>query len=380
MTKTLFEPVIFLVLLFNASSLQAEDPVNDRETYPRPKAAKAEEAKIAKFSIERAGTFLDNASMTWLREQKCASCHTNYPHLLAKTALDANAPAARIMRRYLEERVMGWDEGGKNKGLPEEEDEAITEVVATAATLALNDVQVENKLNDRTKRALDRIWTIQRKDGAWGWNQHGLPPQELDEYYGAVYAAIGVGHAPGGYGRSEAAKEGVAKLRAYLNKHEAPNLHHRLMLVWAAQKIEGLMSAEEQAKAIQEVIALQRKDGGWNLPSLVKWRRHDGTANDETLSDGYATGFMLYILKQTNAKRTDAIDRGLAWLTSNQRESGRWFTRSISADRAHYIANAGSAYAILAIKAWESLPAYAPTHTRCRELLLCALRLMRNAF
>jgi squalene-hopene/tetraprenyl-beta-curcumene cyclase len=344
---------IELLLACGPSPAKAEDPVNDRETYPRPKATSPDEAKIARFSIERAGEYLDNASMTWLRERKCASCHTNYPHLLARTALDVNAPARRILRRYLEERVESWDEGGKNKGLPEEEDEAITEVVATAATLALDDVQVEGKLNDRTKKALDRMWTIQRKDGAWGWNQHQLPPQELDEYYGAVYAAIGVGHAPEGYATGASAKEGVLKLQAYLKNNAAPNLHHRLMLLWAAQKLDGLMSAEEQAKTIQEVLALQRKDGGWNLPSLGKWKRLDGTANDDNPSDGYATGFVLYILKQTNTPRTEAIERGLAWLKREQRESGRWFTRSLNADRAHYIANAGAAYAILAIKTWN---------------------------
>src|SRR4051794_5185162 len=33
----------------------------------------------------------------------------------------------------------------------------------------------------------------------------------------------------------------------------------------------------------------------------------------------------------------EPIRRGVAWLEGNQRESGRWFTRSLSNDKAHYI-------------------------------------------
>jgi squalene-hopene/tetraprenyl-beta-curcumene cyclase len=49
----------------------------------------------------------------------------------------------------------------------------------------------------------------------------------------------------------------------------------------------------------------------------------------------------------------EPIRRGVKWLQANQRESGRWFTRSINADRAHYLTNAGTAYAVLALKACE---------------------------
>jgi squalene-hopene/tetraprenyl-beta-curcumene cyclase len=41
-------------------------------------------------------------------------------------------------------------------------------------------------------------------------------------------------------------------------------------------------------------------------------------------------------------------------LTTHQRESGRWFTRSLSNDRHHYIANAGTAYAVMALTACDA--------------------------
>ena len=44
-----------------------------------------------------------------------------------------------------------------------------------------------------------------------------------------------------------------------------------------------------------------------------------------------------------------AVANGVKWLKANQRESGRWYTRSLSNDKAHYIANAGTAFCILAL-------------------------------
>ena len=48
-----------------------------------------------------------------------------------------------------------------------------------------------------------------------------------------------------------------------------------------------------------------------------------------------------------------AIQKGIAWLKSNQRESGGWFTKSINSDRYHFLSHAGTAYAVLALKACE---------------------------
>jgi squalene-hopene/tetraprenyl-beta-curcumene cyclase len=48
------------------------------------------------------------------------------------------------------------------------------------------------------------------------------------------------------------------------------------------------------------------------------------------------------------------VRRGVAWLKANQRQSGRWFTRSLNKDGRHYISNAGTAFAILAVKSCES--------------------------
>jgi squalene-hopene/tetraprenyl-beta-curcumene cyclase len=343
--------VLLAELLTNGPARADDNP----QQYPKPAAATADEPLAATLSLARSGEFLDNATMAWAREKKCGACHTSYPYLMARPMLgDAKALALVQTRKFFEDRVANWDSGGKGAGLPEGT-EGVTEVVATAATLAFHDAQSTGKLHPLTRQALDRMWELQQKDGSWTWNQHQLPPQEYDDYYGAVYAAIGVGNAPEGYAKSEAAKEGVARLKRYLKKNPPPDLHHKTMLLWASVKLDGLMTKEEREQTIKDLLALQRDDGGWNLPSLGDWKRLDGTNNDKkAASDGYATGLILYVLRQAGVSATkEPMRRGVAWLKANQRASGRWFTHSVNVDRVHYISNAGTAYAVMALKACE---------------------------
>jgi squalene-hopene/tetraprenyl-beta-curcumene cyclase len=48
---------------------------------------------------------------------------------------------------------------------------------------------------------------------------------------------------------------------------------------------------------------------------------------------------------------------GEAWLLRNQRQSGRWWTRSLNTDKWHFITYSGSAYPLLALSLCDALPA-----------------------
>ncbi len=103
------------------------------------------------------------------------------------------------------------------------------------------------------------------------------------------------------------------------------------MLLWPERYGLKLLGDVERQATVEQLLQLQKPDGGWNSASLGNWERGDGQPQDMDSSDGYATGFALFILQQTGIKRTDErIARGLAWLESNQRASGRWHTRSLN--------------------------------------------------
>jgi len=75
------------------------------------------------------------------------------------------------------------------------------------------------------------------------------------------------------------------------------------------------------------------------------------------MSDGYATAFTIYVLRMAEVEIKDpAIQRGLSWLKSNQRESGRWFTHSPRRDGKHYITQAATNMALLALASCNELP------------------------
>jgi squalene-hopene/tetraprenyl-beta-curcumene cyclase len=197
------------------------------------------------------------------------------------------------------------------------------------------------------------MWTIQRPDGAWNWFDCNLPPMEDDDYYGTALAAVAVGHAPGDYKSTEPARKGIEKLRQYLRATPAPNLHHRALLLWASMGIDGLMDAGERERTVADLLASQRPDGGWSLTSLGRFERRDGTPNPQNApGDGYGTGFVVYVLRQFGIPAdAEPIRRGIGWLKSHQRSSGRWFTRSPTLNTNHYITHAGTGYALMALAA-----------------------------
>jgi squalene-hopene/tetraprenyl-beta-curcumene cyclase len=306
------------------------------------------------YSPARSAAFLDAMGVSWTRQHHCGSCHSNYPYLMARPALKGGDPAPlREVRKFFEDRAAHWDTAKPRWP---------AEVVATAATLAINDARTTGKLHPLTRQALDRMWTLQRPDGTWNWLKCNWAPFEFDDYYGAVFAAVGVGYAGKDYPSTAPARAGLEKLRGYLHKTAAPALHHKVWLLWASRRAEGLMSEADRQATIKELRALQRPDGGWNLPSLGPWKRRNGKPNDpKAPSDGYATGLVVFALREAGVPAQDPqLRRAVAWLKANQRISGRWFTRSLNDDHDHYIAHAGTAFAVLALEACrEEVPTQA---------------------
>ncbi len=302
---------------------------------------------IAKeMSLEKAAHFLDSAALTWQKDRKCFTCHTNFAYLYARPAISSDGTAHKQVRAFAEELVeTRWADQGPRWD---------AEVVAAAAALAFNDAATTGRLHTTTRTALDRMWTVQKEDGSFSWLKCDWPPMESDDHYGVTLAAIAVGVAPEEYAATPAAKKGMEGVRHWLKANPPPTLHHQAMLLWADSYLPDLLTDEEKAETIRQLTALQKADGGWALATLGDWQRGDDLPQDTEHSDGYGTGFVLYVLRRAEVTpRDDIMQQGVAWLKSNQRESGRWYTRSLHKDNHHFISHAGTAMAVMALKTCE---------------------------
>jgi squalene-hopene/tetraprenyl-beta-curcumene cyclase len=325
----------------------AEEPVTP-ENYVAPSKNSKDEPLASEFSPDNAARFLDAASINWTEKRKCFTCHTNYSYLLGRPMLSGMGaeagPAHEFVRKALESIVLErWETKGPRWP---------TEVVASGMFLAFNDAHTTGKLHPASKKALDRMWTIQRDDGSWKWLHCDYPPMEIDDHYGVTIAAIGVGVAPDNYAQTPQAQAGLAKIKAYLKANPGEFLHHRAMVLWASSYLPQLelMTVDDRNKCVDELLSHQHADGGWSSASLGQWERGDGEAQDTATSDGYGTGFVIYVLRRAGMPASDArLQKGIAWIKTHQRASGRWFTPSLYHEGEHYLTHAGTAYACMAL-------------------------------
>ncbi len=182
-------------------------------------------------------------------------------------------------------------------------------------------------------------------------------------YWGTAVAAIAVGSAPGGgvARTDEKSQEQFEWLRDYLRKRfDAQNLHNRIWMLWASASTDGLLTPEEKAKLVSQILAKQQASGGWSLGSLGDFARKG--VNQVTTPDGYATGLILHVLQLAGLpKENPVVKNGLSWLRSNQDPTGAWRAASVNKNRspestdpakAHvgkFMWDAATGYAVLAL-------------------------------
>jgi squalene-hopene/tetraprenyl-beta-curcumene cyclase len=321
----------------------------------------------------------------------CVSCHTSVPYFMARPALRramqvSNATPQEI--RLLQEATQRVQTYGAHQLLYEfNESKKVesrgTEAVLNAFVLATADA-TENRLEPSaaTRLALERLWEIQRPDGAWDWLNFGLEPFESVDarYYGATVAAMAIGMAPGLSNRqAPQAAMGIERLYGFLKEnYTSQSLYNRIWTLLASTRLKDSLTTEQRETLIAEIQSRQREDGGWALEALGAWRwsqpaapfRAPGALDASLLaqSDGYATGLVVYTLRQAGlAGSQPAVRKGLQWLRTNQRSFQvnehtwlAWRAHSLNFDREHggpkgepwrrmFMSDSATAFAVLAL-------------------------------
>jgi squalene-hopene/tetraprenyl-beta-curcumene cyclase len=337
-----------------------------------------------------AAAYLDrriNWWMSWKTSTRdhgtfCVSCHTVLPYALARGNLnrllgsDSRVAAEGRVLDDVRTRVHLWSDTSpyytdREDGPGKSAQARGTEAVLNALILASNDARAGH-LSSETHAAFDDMWALQHRGGdeagAWSWLDFDLAPWEVADaqYYGATLAALAVGIAPESYQSSAQIQESLGALRDYLvRKYALQSLHHRLVLMWAAANLPGILSPERRQSLIDATLRAQNADGGWSLSTLTSTPVGRQAPVRDSASDGYATGLATLALEQAATPTTAAgVARGLSWLVQHQgghlgpwmrgRESF-WVARSLNQRRnpwsnvGRFMTDAATAYAVLAL-------------------------------
>jgi hypothetical protein len=293
-------------------------PVVGGEPIPVPRATKAQ----VHVTVDRAIKYLQTESADWLNTRKCAACHHLPMPLWAVSeagrrgyAIDENFVASttecllgskdKLMASRIfpdpaappDPRPQGR---GLNMGLP-----MLSVAAQSVPALTVGQRQ-------RLKLIAEEIVKKQQRDGSWEFFATlRRPPINESQTTDVAWIIMSL-QGTTTIDAPKSQRESLAKAVAWLDGAERSFLHQDKTMKVILGARSG-KSREELKTTIDELLALQRADGGWSqtVPELK--------------SDAFATGQSLYALSLVGftAERPE-IQRGIDFLVAAQKPDGSW--------------------------------------------------------
>ncbi|WP_422929074.1 prenyltransferase/squalene oxidase repeat-containing protein [Singulisphaera sp. PoT] len=293
---------------------------NEPETKPKSATMPINATEKVRGTVERAIGYLQDESADWLKTRKCAACH-HVPMPLWALG-EAKRYGYAIDEKYLAdtaESLLGSDEKllatrifpnpaekpdprpqgrGLNMGLP---------MLAVAARTLPSPPAGQGR---SLTRIAEEIVRKQQADGSWEFfatlRRPPINESQATDVAWIIMALDDEKDAP------EAQRAALAKARAWLESAKDADLHQDKALRVILGVRSG-KSAEGLRPTIDELLALQRPDGGWSQTV------------PEPRSDAFATGQTLYALALAGFS-PDRIEvrRGIDFLVANQDDDGSW--------------------------------------------------------
>ena len=273
-------------------------------------------------TVERAIGYLQAESAAWLRTRKCAACHHVPLPLWALS--EAGRRGYAIDRVYLTETAESLL-GSKEKLLatkvfPNPADPPDPRPSGRGLNMGLPFLAVTAQslpsLNEGQKRSLEliaeEIVKKQQPDGSWEFFATlRRPPINESQSTDAAWIILALDGATGA-GVPELRRAALAKAAAWLDNAKPSDLHQEKVLKLLLAIRSGKPRDRLQT-AIDELLALQRADGGWSQ-----------TIPDPR-SDAFATGQSLYVLSLAGYRADQPeIGRAIGFLVATQSADGSW--------------------------------------------------------
>lgn len=361
-------PRVFALLLTSLVALMVSRVVSADDRTPQYEAgeikvppATADEPVIA-FSLEKAVQHLDHGSVAWGQQRKCVSCHTNGTYLFIRPALTPTlgTPGTET-RDFFVSQLKTLSEQSARK--LKRSGTRPAQVIYIAAGLAEWDAHVSKQLSAETDQALRLMFELQNKEGTW----HSLtcwPPFESSAYQEAHMAAMAVASAPGwaeSLPADDSLRASIDLLKKYVRETKTPHDYARVLKLWTSLRLDGILDDDQKSEVVKLLLSKQQDNGGWSIRHFgepEQWGEGNRAAKLRAEadfatppSDGHMTGLALLVLQEAGVPSdSPEVKRGLDWVRQNQRESGRWWTRSLNTDKWHFITYSGTAYPLLALQ------------------------------
>jgi hypothetical protein len=290
----------------------ADDPVSTRRTTTLQ----------GQQAVDRAIKYLQTESAAWLKTRKCAACHhvplalwalsevERQGYVIDKTFVADTVESllgskdklmsSRIFPNPADPPDLRPQSRGLNMGLP-------MLAVAARSLPSLSEGQRQS-----LKLIAREIVKKQQPDGSWEFFTNlRRPPINESQTTDAAWIILAL-QAETGSVEPQSQRAALSKAIAWLDAAKPSDLHQDKVL-----KVLLGIRFGKPGKALQttidELLALQRADGGWSqtVPELK--------------SDAFATGQTVYVLSLAGftAERPE-IKRGIDFLVTTQKPDGSW--------------------------------------------------------
>jgi hypothetical protein len=273
-------------------------------------------------AVDSATKYLQAESAAWLNTRKCAACHHVPLALWALGEVERQGYATdrKFVADTVESLLGSKDKLMASKIFPNPADPPDPRPQGRGLNMGLPMLAVAARslpsLSEGQKQSLKliaaEIVKKQQADGSWEFFATlRRPPINESQTTDAVWIVLAL-QGETGSDAPRAQREALAKGMAWLDAAKRSDLHQDKAL----KVLLGVRSGKPR-KALQptidELLALQRADGGWSQ-----------TVPDRK-SDAFATGQTLYVLSLAGltAERPE-IKRGVDFLVATQKPDGSW--------------------------------------------------------
>lgn len=334
----------------------------------------AEEPKVRAFgaaAIKAAAKYLDDGAHAWMREKSCVACHTTGVYLTERPGLTRwlGTPDAEVLLDFVK-RIPDKPATPKTSGDITYYSQA-DRAVWVAAGLAEWDKHVTCKLSEHTQRALRDMLAKQSSHGGYYVGGEVEIPYVTTDFELTVQAARAITSAPGWLaGLKDAELLGrVARLKDFLRTTKPRNDYERALKLELSAMMPDLVTKPERDAVMAMLWEKQRPDGGWSTRRMSDTRNWSDHMTDTVVkliesqpdaqdpgSDAYMTAFAIVLLRDSGVPAADArIQRGIAWLKREQRESGRWWMQSLYRGKYQFITYIATCQALKALAKCDAL-------------------------